>query len=156
MFANLMKLFTAMKYKANRGPLIWRMNLRISGCQFENRKVGWVFFFSQSNNDQQLKQLDAFVASQARRVFASADCARLKAFTRAYYEIRYNRVASMYFPNFDNFDDEQKKAQIGLLMPKKTLAELDAMTGEELDKLFRRCISKEIGELEKGMMEVFS
>ena len=31
MFSNLMKLFSAMKYRNNSGPLIWRMNLRIRG-----------------------------------------------------------------------------------------------------------------------------
>ncbi|PCJ91181.1 MAG: hypothetical protein COA50_16770 [Flavobacteriaceae bacterium] len=156
MFGNLMKLFTGMKYRKNRGPLIWKMNLRISGCIFEGRKIGWIFFFIQSNNTQQLKQLDAFIASRAKVVLEEADCERLKKFTKAYHEIRHNYRYSSYYPNFDNFDEGQKRAQIAILIPRKPTSEIDLLTGDDLDDLFKRCISKEISELEKDMMEVFS
>ena len=156
MFSNLMKLFTAMKYRNNRGPLIWRMNLRIGGCIFDERRVGWLFFFSQTKNMQQLKQLDAFVSGQAKKVLQPGDQGRLKTFTKGYHEIRYNFKESRYFPNFDKFDDAQKRSQVCILLPRKSVAELKALSSEDLDKLFRKCISKEIGELEKDMMEVFS
>ncbi|KPD12639.1 hypothetical protein AN476_08675 [Phaeobacter sp. 11ANDIMAR09] len=156
MFSNLMKLFSAMKYRSNKGPILWRMNLRISGCIFDGRRVGWLFFFAQSNNTQQLKRLDAFVSQQAKKVLDPADRERLKTFTRAYHEIRFNYEDSKYFLNFDQFDDAQKRAEIGILLPQKSLEEIETLEGAELDKLFRKCISKEIGDLEKDMMEVFS
>jgi hypothetical protein len=42
------------------------------------------------------------------------------------------------------------------LIPKKTGAEIDALSPEDLDELFRKCISREIADLEKDMMEAFS
>ena len=156
MFTNLMKLFSTMKYRSSRGPLIWRMNLRISGCIFDGRRVGWLFFFAQTNNTQQLKQLDAFINTQAKKSLEPEDQARLKKFTKGYHEIRYNFSASRYFPNFDNFDDVQKRAQVRLLLPRKPVTEIEALSTENLDKLFKNCVSKEIGEMEKDMMEVFS
>ena len=105
---------------------------------------------------QQLKQLDAFVGSQARKVLEPGDRARLRTFTKGYHEIRYNYADSKYFPNFDDFDDAQKRSQVGLLLPGKSSTEIEALSSENLDKLFRKCISKEIGEMEKDMMEVFS
>lgn len=156
MFSNLMKLLSAMKYKSNKSPLIWKINLRISGCIFETRRVGWLFFFSQSNNTQQLKQLDAFVQNQIRQILPPDDCKRIKTFTRGYHEIRYNYKTSKYFPNFDEFDDAQKKAQISILIPNKKASDLDSLSSEDLGKLFAKCISKEIGDLERDMMEVFS
>ena len=105
---------------------------------------------------QQLKQLDAFVSGQAKKVLQPGDLSRLKTFTKSYHEIRYNFKYSRYFPNFDEFDDAQKLSQVGILLPKKSVAELEALSSENLDKLFRKCISKEIGEMEKDMMEVFS
>lgn len=156
MFLNIMKVISGMKYAGNKGPLIWKLNLRISGCQFMGRRVGWLFFFSQSDNKQQLKQLDAFVTSQARRVLEPGDLARVKRFVKAYHEIRFNADATAYFPNFDNFDDEQKKQQIAVLIPKLSREKIDALTPKELEQLFRKSISREIADLEKDMMEVFS
>lgn len=158
MFGNLIKLFTAMKYKPNRAPLIWRMNLRISGCVFQDRKIGWLFYFSQSENKQQLRQLDVFLQKHAKKTLSSDNCDKLKTFTRAYHEIRFNLLHSKYFPNFDFFDIEQKKKQIAFLLPRKKAkaTDLDAMSEEEINKLFNKCITREINDLEKDMMEVFS
>ncbi|MEO0666715.1 MAG: reverse transcriptase domain-containing protein [Pseudomonadota bacterium] len=156
MFSNIIRLVSAMKYANNKGPLIWKLNLRISGCQFLGRKIGWLFFFSQSKNTQQLKQLDAFVNRQASMVLSPADQGRLKRFVKAYHEIRFNADQTRYFPNFDDFDDEQKRHQIGILIPKKTSAEIGALSPAELDQLFRKCINREIADLEKDMMEAFS
>lgn len=156
MFSNVIKIVSAMKYAQNKGPLIWKLNLRISGCQFMGRKIGWLFFFAQSKNTRQLKQLDAFVSNQVALVLTPEDQARLKRFVKAYHEIRWNADESGYFPNFDNFDDKQKKLQIGVLLPKKSNEEVDALSSEELDILFRKCISREVADLEKDMMEAFS
>lgn len=156
MFSNVMKIVSGMKYAKNKGPLIWKMNLRISGCHFVGKNIGWLFFFSQTNNVNQLSRLDAFVRQKAGEVLSAGDLERIKTFVKAYHEIRYNADSSAYFPNFDNFDSEQKKQQIGVLMPRKSRAELDAMNAEDLDVLFKKCVSREIADLERDMMEAFS
>lgn len=156
MFANLMKILTAMKYKKNSGRLIWRFNLRVSGCQLDSRRIGWLFFFSQSKNLQQLKQLDAFVAKHASRILPSSDLTKLKRFIKAYYEIKFHAAVTKYIPNFDAFNGDQKKAQIAILLPGKTLQQIDALSPKELDDLFYKCISYEISDLEQDLMEVFS
>ncbi|AYE85909.1 reverse transcriptase/maturase family protein [Sulfitobacter sp. D7] len=156
MFSNIMKIISGMKYAKNKGPLIWKMNLRISGCHFANKNIGWLFFFSQTKNIKQLSRLDAFVKQKAGEVLAAGDLERIKRFVKTYHEIRYNADNSAYFPNFDNFDSEQKKQQIGVLMPRKSREELDALSPEDLEVLFVKCISREIADLERDMMEAFS
>jgi RNA-directed DNA polymerase len=156
MFANLMKIMTGMKYKKNRGRLIWRLNLRVSGCQLKGRRIGWLFFFSQSKNIQQLKQLDAFVAKHASKILPVAELEKLKRFVKAYYELKFHTATTKYFPNFDAFDNDQKKAQIAVLLPEKSNAQLDALSQTELDDLFQKCVNHEIADLEMDMMEVFS
>lgn len=156
MFSNIMKIISGMKYARNKGPLIWKLNLRISGCHFAGRNIGWLFFFSQTNNVSQLSRLDEFVKKKAGEVLSSGDSERIKRFVKAYHEIRYNADSSAYFPNFDNFDSEQKKQQIVVLKPGTSRAELDAMTPDDLDALFKKCVSREIADLERDMMEAFS
>ncbi len=115
MFLNIMKFISAMKYSQNKAPLIWKLNLRITGCHFLNKstqrrhRIGWMFFFSQSNNIRQLKRLDAFVANQAKRVLKHQEKQQLKHFVKGYHEIRFNLDDTDYIPNFDNFDADEKK-----------------------------------------------
>jgi len=151
-----MNVFTSMKYKENKAPLIWRLNLRISGCEYKRRKIGWIFFFSQSENKSQLMQLDAFVRNQASKVLSQDQLDKLKTFVKAYHEVRHNRMNSKYFPNFDSFDDIQKRVQIGMLMPHLKKSKLNSLGSEKLTRLFQKCISREISVLEKDMFEVFS
>lgn len=44
--ASLAAIFTSFKYseKRNENFLEWRLNLRITGCIFENKSKGWLFF----------------------------------------------------------------------------------------------------------------
>ena len=156
MYSNLIKIITSMKYKGNKAPLIWRLNLRITGCKYKERRVGWLFFFAQTENMQQIKQLDAFLKKQLKGVLTPDQQLRIKTLTHAFYEIRYNFRNSKYYPDFDSFDDEQMRTQIKVLMPSKKNEELNAMESNELKKLFNKCISKEIGSLEKDMLEMFS
>ncbi len=156
MFSNLMKLFTVAKYKGNQATLIWRMNLRITGCRFLGKRIGWLFFFSQSENMQQLKQLDAFVTTQTVKFLEKENGDKIKKFVRAYHEIRFNHRDSKYFLDFDDFTDDRKKAEIKLLMSFRVPPNLDKLSSEDLNKLFNKCISREIGDLERDMLEVFS
>lgn len=156
MFSNLMKIFTSMKYQSNKAPLIWRLNLRITGCKYLDKKIGWLFFFSQSKNKNQLMQLDTFVKSQASNVLTSEQEGRLKSFIKAFHEIKYKYRTSKYFPDFDNFTDEHKKSELKILLPKRKSSRLDALTSKELDKLFQKCISREVKDIEKDMLEAFS
>ena len=101
-------------------------------------------------------QLDAFVKNQANDLLLDEQAKRLKSFIKAFHEIKYNYRNSKYFPDFDNFDDEQKKAQIRILLPTRKTLRLDTIKSDELNKLFQRCITREIKEIEKDMLEAFS
>ncbi len=102
-----------------------------------------------------MKRLDAFVAKHAKKVLKPADWPKVNRFTKAYHEIRYNIDKTTYFPNFDEFNDDQKRAHIALINPKKA-AELAGLSTEELNELFQVYVRHEISDLERDMMEVFS
>jgi len=156
MFANLMKNVTGFKYKKqSSGKSIWRLNLRITGCQLKARRIGWLFFFSQSKNLKQLKHLDAFLAKQIAKVVQPEEIESIKRFVKAYHEIKFNLDKTKYIPNFDELTDDEKKEHIAILRPKKA-STLDALSPAELDDLFQESISYEVDGLEKDMMEAFS
>ncbi|WP_179403450.1 reverse transcriptase domain-containing protein [Burkholderia guangdongensis] len=86
-----------------RNILIWRVNLRITGCVFEGTRKGWVFYFSQIDDSsiEQLHKLDKTVESLMRR-FNVATSKKLCSFVRVYFECRRrDPTESGYIPNFD-------------------------------------------------------
>ena len=145
-----------MKYKKNNSASIWRLNIRISGCIYNGKRIGWMFYFSQSKDIKQLKHLDYFVQSHCKKFLNAADRATIKRFTKAYYEIKFNFDKSKYFPNFDNFDADQMRAALKSLSHKSRGKLIDAMTTEELEEQFRKIIMREVSELERDMLDAIS
>ena len=86
-----------------KNSLLWRINLRITGCIFEKTRKGWVFYFSQIDESslEQLRKLDHTVANMLNR-FRIRPQTPVRSFVRAYFEChRKNPTATGYIPNFD-------------------------------------------------------
>lgn len=155
MFNNIIRVFTQFKYLKDKEVLIWRLNLKISGCVFGGKRLGWMYFFSQTENTSQLKRLDAFVKNTARKHNLESDIHRIKTFIRTYHEIRYNGDETRYIPDFDNYSIEQMKDILRLLTDKKA-PEIESWDILYIEEQFRRLTGKEVAQLEKDLLEVFS
>lgn len=155
MFENLMKVFTSFKYSKKSEKFVFRLNLKISGCIFEGRRKGWIFFFSQTENMSQLRQLDEFVRSCCAKYAPGIDVKLVKRFSRAIYEIRHNLDQSPYFPRFDDFTYEQKVEFVSLMMGIGEV-ELRAKSIEDLEDMFRRCVQREVDVLEEDVQDSLS
>lgn len=155
MFENLMKVFTSFKYSRKSEKFIFRLNLKISGCLFEGKRKGWIFFFSQTENMSQLRQLDEFVRSCCAKYAPGIDTNSVKRFSRAIYEIRHNLDQSHYFPRFDDFTYEQKIEFVSLMMGIGEV-ELRAKSIEDLEDMFRRCVQREVDVLEEDVQDSLS
>jgi RNA-directed DNA polymerase len=88
MYTNISKLFTLYKNekKYSKDYFITRLNLKITGCIIENKKYGWISFFSNINDHKLLFQLDRFVRENCEKHNIKYD--NIKKFSRAIYEIR--------------------------------------------------------------------
>jgi len=86
-----------------KNVLLWRVNLRITGCIFESTRKGWVFYFSQIDDSsvEQLHKLDKTVDSLMER-FNVSTTKKLRSFVRVYFECRRRDPTERgYIPNFD-------------------------------------------------------
>ena len=156
LFASLMSVITDLKYKGKKTAAIWRLNLRASGCVYKGKKIGWMFYFAQTNDIKQLSWIDRFVKSKTKKLLTNDDQKNLKRFVKSYHEIRYNFEKSNYFPNFDNFDDEQKINAILSLNNRMSKSRLSGLDTKDLDALFQRMISREVSDLEADMFDMLS
>lgn len=139
---SILSIFTSYKHtKRKRVALLeWRLNLRITGCIFENKCKGWLFFFSEINDEQLLHQLDNFIEKISRRFGVTISRKRL---VRAYYQIKHNKYESSYIPNFDNFSVAEMKKFLNDIFLKDTTKWADS----DVEFEFRRRIDKQVRDL---------
>lgn len=151
MFKNILKVITDFRYRKNMEKLIFRLNLKITGCIVDAKRRGWMMFFSHSENMNQLAHLDAFIARQLTRVaFPFSEMIQIKRFIKSYHEIRYSIAETKYIPNFDNFEYKEKVEAVAALSG-KSLAEVLAMDINTMENQFSRLISKEVHDLEQDV-----
>lgn len=104
LYTSIIQCFSKYRYakEKNIDFLLFQLNLRITGCIDDGKTKGWIFFFSQINDLTLLKKIDLFI-SNAWSTFNldPNQYHRVKKFTKAYYEVRFNFKNSNYFINFD-------------------------------------------------------
>jgi RNA-directed DNA polymerase len=151
MFKNILKVITDYRYKHDAGKLLFRLNLKITGCIVDNRRRGWMMFFSHTEDMKQLAHLDAFVIQQLSRInFPKDQLSRIKRFIKSYHEIRFNINSTVYIPNLDNFDQNDKINAI-VSLSSKTSEEVSAWDIQSIDQEFSRLISREVHDLEQDV-----
>ncbi len=152
MMTTIMSLMTSAKYRANHKRLLAKLNLKITGCILNDKRYGWMFFFSMTQDVKQLKRLDRFAARLWRKL-GMAGQGKPKTFVKAYHEIRFNMAKSKYIPRFDDYSLEKKMQLIADLQG----VELDSIkdwTEEKINKMFWRLVRREVSELEKDLTPV--
>ncbi len=163
--SSLAQIFTAYKYRLEsilkNGPSLqtdylknkakricnWRLNLRISGCLFESVRRGWVFYFSQIDEEalEQLHHLDKTVQSLARRF--AFDPNGLKSFVRTFHESKRSVLQNRYIPNFDTSSVEEQRDTLTMY----GMDFVDKMSDIQVAAAFKRRIRKETAELDQDI-----
>ena len=151
MFKSILKVITDYRYRRDNDRMLFRLNLKISGCQMDEKRRGWMMFFSLTENLKQLQYLDRFVKRQLHRVgFPDERIAEAKTFVKSYHEIRFNLSDSSYIPNFDEFTQD-KKVEVITTLTGRALEEVLTWDVENIEVEFNRLISKEIQGLEQDV-----
>lgn len=139
---SLVSIFTSYKHSKSKSQefLLWRLNLRITGCVFQNKAKGWMFFFSEINNETILHNLDHHVQRLLVRFNVTVSPKR---FVRTYYEIKHSKYQTTYIPNFDSYSILQMAEILESYFGKSTAH----LTDEEVTYEFRKRIDKQVREL---------
>jgi retron-type reverse transcriptase len=139
---SLVSIFTSYKHSKTKSQefLLWRLNLRITGCVFQNKAKGWMFFFSEINNETILHNLDRHVQKLMVRFGVAV---MTKRFVRTYYEIKHAKYETKYIPNFDNYTIEQMVDVLEKYFGKSTAR----LTDEEIEYEFKKRIDKQVRDL---------
>lgn len=153
--SRLTRSFTAYKYAVKRNPgseawvakcqtrLVWHLNLVITGFTLDERRVGWLAYFSQIRNQQLLHHLDSIVSAKAKR-FAVSDLG-FKSFVHTYRIVSSRKEdLTKYVPNFDRYTVEEMRAVLGNVFN----YEVSVWPPERVAEVFYKRIRKLSKELE--------
>ena len=146
---SILKLFTNFKYsKSHEFKLLkWSVDLRITGCIFNETKYGWLFFFSQINDLQLLNSLDHFIQKLLTRFEIDPSKINLKKFIRSYHEIKNNLRQTKYIPNFDEYSTSDKRRILSDIFGLKT----QLLRSSDIDYEFNKKIYQTVRDLEKDL-----
>lgn len=100
---SLASIFTSYKYSREKRIeyLQWRLHLRITGCIYDKKCKGWLFFFSEMNDLSSLYILDSYVRKLLVRYQTDI---YVPSFGKCLHEIQHNRYQSKTIINYDNFN----------------------------------------------------
>lgn len=145
---SLLAIFTGYKHSKLKSAqfLEWRINLRITGCIFQNKSKGWMYFFSEINDETLLHELDDFLKRLCVRFGVGLN---LKSFVRSYFQINYNRRETTYIPNFDKYEMSQKIYILSHYFNKN----VKGLTDEEINYHFNKRISKQVKDIETDIKD---
>lgn len=152
MFDAIIRVFARKEHENSIEALLWKLNLRISGCRFEQRSIGWMFFFRQTEHMGQLHRLDNFVRKQMTLAGLKTELGKVKSFVKAYREIRYNRDETSYIPDFDHFSLADMVKAVALL---KGINQREVATWErrKIEEEFFSMIKRQTAQMEKETVD---
>lgn len=149
MIENVMAVITSSKSTTFHEKVLLRLNIKITGCIFNQKRMGWMFFFSMTKDISQLKRLDHFV-SRAWAKAGMSKFGRPKNFVKSYYEINFNIDDTRYIPKFDDYTLDQKATLIAKF-DGKAFGEVRSWPEDRINRRFLRLVKREVSELEKDV-----
>ena len=117
------------------------LNERITGAVRDDRRYGWIAYFSQITDLSLLHKLDSVVRGMFRRLaeFDRKPPQELKSFSRAFFEMKY-RPTSGYVRNFNSIRTLPEKMQF--LVDRGRMDPNEKLTDSQINDLFERYLER--------------
>lgn len=156
--SSIAKIFTAYRHKMasarNRADreraeayCQWKLNLRITGCIFEGKRLGWAAYFSQITTTAQLRAVNHTIRKLNERFCPEGEI-RPKSLIKTFYELQRGTTGShRYIPNFDELNIGQKREVLAIWLGAEAMTLSDA----EVERRFAIKVSKAVRELEEDI-----
>lgn len=153
---NIITIFKRDK-KYSIEKMIFNLNLLITGCLLQRPNIdnkqydryGWLFHYLQITDITVLYHLDNLVKSKVEKITDNIKINKVKKFSKAYFEMKYNLRQSNYIFKPDEMNKEDKRSIL------KQFYNLDP-DEENIDKTFKKIIFNQIKNYEKDIISHIS
>ncbi|MEL7005479.1 MAG: reverse transcriptase domain-containing protein [Bacteroidota bacterium] len=134
--------------------LIKELNLKITGAISEDRRYGWVFYYSEINDLSVLHRIDRCIDKFFKRNkdFPEGAPKTLKKIVRAFYESKYS-PSSGYVHDYKRYKTVQKKRDY--LISKGQISKKKEYTPKQIEAIFTDCMYRETSELESDERNIY-
>lgn len=155
---SIASLLTTFKYRYNKATdadskdnavrvLEWRLNLKITGCIFNNNKRGWMFYYSQIEHLTELYAIDRSISKLVSRICPKK--INIKKLIKTYHESqRLKSNSHKYIVNFDTLTVNDKREILERYLGYDRLLFID---DEKVIKYFSMKITHIIQDLERDI-----
>lgn len=148
---NLEQVFKSHHYSLdkNKDRLEWCINLRITGAIIDDKRYGWLYYFSRIDDISLLRHLDYLIDKFKKRY--KVEDIKTKSFIKVYREINYGKPNdSGYLLNVNNLTINDKKDILGKIasFPRE---EIEDFSDEKLAFLFKKNMFKSVRSLEMDL-----
>lgn len=156
--SSIAKIFTAYKHKLaiSRSDIDkqralayckWKLNLRITGCIFDGKRLGWAAYFSQVTTTSQLRAINHTIKKLTERFCPNGEI-QPKSLIKTFYELQRGTTdRHHYIPNFDCLDVSQKRDILALWLGN----DAKKLTDSEVERRFSIKVAKAVRELEEDI-----
>ncbi|WP_456266456.1 MULTISPECIES: reverse transcriptase domain-containing protein [unclassified Bacillus (in: firmicutes)] len=161
---SIVKIFAKYKHSKRMSPeqFIFTINNKITGSisskvngdKTKEFRYGWLFYFSQMEDTEFLYHLDWFVRNLLDKFqLDHIDKKKIKKFSKAFNEIKYNFKESTYIHRPDDLNVQEKKALLESIfkIPNK-----DLNSERNIEKIYSKLVYKPILEYEKDISSIIS
>ncbi|MFA1569027.1 RNA-dependent DNA polymerase [Vibrio tasmaniensis 1F-187] len=145
---SILSIFSGYKHSKLKSQefLEWRLNLRITGCIFNKKSKGWLFFFSEITDKKLLHELDSFIMMLCKRFEVDI---KPRKFTKAFYQVKHKKYDSKYIQNFDLYNHNEMAEILIKYFNKST----EGMSNEDVEIAFKKRVAKQVKELETDLLD---
>ncbi|NOH41700.1 reverse transcriptase, partial [Vibrio coralliilyticus] len=127
-----------------------KLNLRVTGCIFEGKRRGWIFYYSQMEDDTILYKLDNTVKKLLKQAKLD-NTIKQKKFSKAFYECSRNKLNNhKYIVNFDGYSISEKRDLLTQFMDK---VKIKALNDDVVNSLFSKRVRHLVKDLEEDIRE---
>ncbi|MBH2842579.1 reverse transcriptase [Serratia marcescens] len=157
--SSLAKIFTAYRHALSKAKnkkdkeraiayCQWKLNLRVTGCIFGGKRMGWVVYFSQVSNTVQFRAVNHTIRKLIKRFGLEKDI-KSKSLIKTFYEWhRGDKESHKYIPNFDALAIEQQREIVALWIGRE---EVGRLNNAAVTRIFNYKISTSVKELEQDI-----
>ncbi|MGG1520207.1 reverse transcriptase domain-containing protein [Paenibacillus oryzisoli] len=152
---SLVEIFSDYKNNKNGQVFLWKLNLRITGFILDNKKYGWLFFYSQIDDLSILYHLDWFINNKLCTInnIKPNVKKRIKKFVTTYFEIIKKRGRSNYIPRAEDFSiSEQKRILVDVF--EFTSNTIESLSDEQIRIAFKNKMYISVKELERDVQSI--
>jgi RNA-directed DNA polymerase len=130
------------------------LNERITGAIKDDRRYGWIAYFSQITELSLLHKLDSVVSGMFRRLseFDNRPPAKLKSFPRAFFEMKYRPEAG-YVRNFNSIETQVEKMRF--LVERGRVGPEEALTDTQITDRFDRYMNRVLRVMQADEAKIY-